>query len=255
MGMYQAVILAAGMGIRLGAVTQNVPKGLVEVGGKTLMARSVENLRVFGIDDIILVTGHKSELYEDFAKDKAYITLVHNNQYAASGNMYSLYLMRDFLKTDILLLESDVLYEKRALERLMQAGFEDGVLLSGYTGAGDEVYVSATDGRVDGISKKRETLKQVMGEWVGISKLSVSLQLAMFAWAEKRFQTSLFGDYESDCMAEVAQQYPIAFEKVDDLVWSEMDDAHHYERMTQVVLPLMIQNDQMYFPNQGTSKS
>ncbi len=247
MGTYQAVILAAGMGIRLGSVVQNVPKGLVEVGGQTLMARSVESLRAFGIDDIILVTGYKSELYEAFAKDKVYITLVHNDRFSTSGNMYSLFLTRDLLKTDILLLESDVIYEKRALARMIGAGFKDGVLLSGYTGAGDEVYVSATNGRVDGISKKRETLNDVVGEWVGISKLSVALQQAMFEWAQKRFETSLFGDYESDCMAEVAQQYPIAFEKVDDLVWSEMDDAHHYERMTQVVLPQLIQNDQVYF--------
>jgi len=254
MGKYQAVILAAGMGIRLGSVVQDVPKGLVEVGGKTLMARSIENLRTFGIDDIVLVTGHKSALYEDFAKDKAYITLVHNDRYAESGNMYSFFLTRDLLKTNILLLESDVIYEKRALARMIQADFEDGVLLSGYTGAGDEVYVSATDGRVDGISKKRETLNHVVGEWVGISKLSVALQQAMFGWAQKRFETSIFGDYESDCMAEVAQQYPIGFEKVDDLVWSEMDDAHHYERMTQVVLRQMIQNDQIHFPNRVDEK-
>lgn len=253
MGNCQAVILAAGMGMRLNSVVADVPKGLVEVGGQALVARSVENLRFFGVDEIILVTGYQSERYEAFAKDKAYVTLVHNDQYLSSGNMYSFSLTRDILKGDILLLESDVIYEKRALDCMINSSCESGVLLSGFTGAGDEVYVSASNGRVDGISKNKDGLGCVVGEWVGISKVSQSLQLAMFDWADKQFETSLLGDYESDCLAEVAQHQPIAFEKVEDLAWSEMDDAQHYQRMTQTVLPRVLENDATYFPKEATA--
>ncbi|MBT5829354.1 MAG: phosphocholine cytidylyltransferase family protein [Candidatus Latescibacteria bacterium] len=249
MGNCQAVILAAGMGVRLNSVVQDMPKGLVEVGGQALVARSVENLRFFGIDEIVLVTGYKSELYEAFAKDKEYVILIHNDQYLSSGNMYSFYLTRNILKGDILLLESDVIYEKRALGEMINSQSENGILLSGFTGAGDEVYVSATDGRVDGISKHKDVVNCVVGEWVGISKVSRSLQQAMFDWADEQFEGSLLGDYESDCLAQVAQHHAIAFEKVNDLAWSEMDDAQHYQRMIQEVLPRVLHNDATYFPD------
>lgn len=243
MGQFQAVILAAGMGVRLSGVVKDVPKGLVTVDGQTLMARSVAQLRAVGVDEIILVTGHHADLYRDFSAGQNDITLVHNELFQSSGNMYSFFLTRDLLHKDILLLESDLIYERRALDTVIQSQYADVVLLSGPTDAGDEVYVSAKDNRITGISKDPKQVGHIVGEWVGISRLSPDLQRAMFLWAEERFRDSLYGDYESDCLAQVAQGYDVAFEKVDDLVWSEMDDVHHYQRLVHEIYPKLQKKD------------
>ena len=66
-----AVILAAGMGIRLRNVTGLLPKGLLEIGGKSLISRSLENLKNEGIDRAVIVTGFQESLYHDKLQKKA----------------------------------------------------------------------------------------------------------------------------------------------------------------------------------------
>ena len=58
-----AVILAAGMGIRLRNLTGLLPKGLLEIGGKSLIYRSLESLKNEGIDRAIIVTGFQDSLF------------------------------------------------------------------------------------------------------------------------------------------------------------------------------------------------
>ncbi|GIT07343.1 MAG: hypothetical protein CM1200mP30_09730 [Pseudomonadota bacterium] len=60
-----AVILAAGMGIRLRDVTGLLPKGLLEIGGQSLIYRSLKNLKKGGIDRAVIVTGFQESLYHE----------------------------------------------------------------------------------------------------------------------------------------------------------------------------------------------
>ena len=57
----RAIILAAGLGRRFGAATAELPKCLLEVGGQTLIQRSLDNLAACGIEETIIVTGHQAE--------------------------------------------------------------------------------------------------------------------------------------------------------------------------------------------------
>jgi len=250
----QAVILSAGLGMRLRPAYRETPKGLIPIGANTLMGRAVDMLHAFGIRDVVIVTGHLSEQYETFAAKRTGIRLVHNPHYLASSSMYSFFCARPLLTGEVLLLESDLIYEKRALEKILTSPQKDVVLLSGPTGAGDEVYVSAQNGRIDGISKHVTQLSSPLGEWVGICKVSAPLQTAMWAWAEARFRASLRGDYESDCMAEVAQSYAIGYEKIGDLAWSEVDDECQLRRMQHQIYPRVLEHDALYFkPCEGAS--
>ena len=61
-----AAILAAGWGSRLGELTEHTPKGLLEVGGKPLLQRSVEQLKAAGIERVVIGTGYCAHLIEEF---------------------------------------------------------------------------------------------------------------------------------------------------------------------------------------------
>ena len=71
-----AVILAAGMGIRLRNVTGLLPKGLLEIGGQPLIYRSLESLKNEGIDRTIIVTGFQESLYYERLKPKREIPVL-----------------------------------------------------------------------------------------------------------------------------------------------------------------------------------
>jgi 2-aminoethylphosphonate-pyruvate transaminase len=235
-----AIILAAGMGTRLRSVVDDCPKGLIAFDGETLVARSVRLLRAHGIGAITIVAGYRAERYHAFAAAQANIGVVVNHAFATTGSMASLAVALDAsLPGDCLVLESDVVYEGRALDTLLQSGEPDATLVSGPTGAGDEVWVHAEDGAVRAMSKAREALPSAAGEFVGITRLSRAAAEEMhaaFAAFERRTGHGRM-DYETGALVEIAQARRIAALVMPDLCWGEIDDQTQYERVAGYVWP------------------
>lgn len=233
-----AVILAAGMGTRLRGELVDRPKGFLELGDRPIIVESLERLIEAGIEDVVIVTGHCAGDYEALAAEYGgFVRTVHNDHFAASGSMYSLYCARDLLTTDFLLLESDLIYEPRALDALTNHASPDAILLSGPTHAGDEVYVETRDGDLAAMSKDREALGDVAGELVGISKISAELFAVMCRISSTAFATSLRFDYETDCLVAAAAERAIACPVLADLAWAEIDDPDHLKRAREAVYP------------------
>ena len=111
----KAIILAAGQGTRLKKYTQNLPKGMLDFAGKTLIERQIELYREAGIEKIIVVRG--------FAADKitypgvAYYT---NEEYASTNMVESLMAAEKEFDDDIIVGYSDVIFEKRLLTGMME---------------------------------------------------------------------------------------------------------------------------------------
>jgi 2-aminoethylphosphonate-pyruvate transaminase len=234
-----AIILAAGMGTRLRGVIDDQPKGLLRLGERPIVEESIELLREAGVANIVIVTGFCAEAYGELvSRHAATLRTVHNPLFAESGSMYSLYCARDAVSDDFLLLESDLIYEPRALTTLLQHPAQDAILLSGPSDAGDEVLVSTREGRLVNMSKLRTELGgEIAGELVGISKISFSLFRLMQRTAVKIFERSLRYDYETGCLVAVASQQAIACPIVPDLVWCEIDDAEHLRRARERIHP------------------
>jgi 2-aminoethylphosphonate-pyruvate transaminase len=234
-----AVILAAGRGTRLAGHVDDRPKGFLELGVLPIIEESIDRLVTAGMRDVLIVTGHCAGHYEELARRRAsLVRTVHNPRFADSGSMYSLYCARDAASGPFLLLESDLVYEPRALTQLLDCPSPDAILLSGPTGAGDEVYVETRDGQLLDMSKHRDALgPAVAGELVGISKISAGLFLRMCALAERAFTTSLKYDYETDCLVAAGREQGISCPVVPDLVWGEIDDPSHLARVRDLIYP------------------
>ncbi len=237
--MHTAVILAAGMGTRLKEKGKRHPKGFLRLGERPIIEESLLRLRRAGVERILIVTGHHAEFYEQLAAEFGEtVTTVHNPDYARSGSMYSLYLARERLDGPFLLLESDLIYEQRALTELLAFPRENAILLSGRTDSGDEVYVEAEGGRMIAMSKDRRSLgENIAGELVGISKISPALFAEMCACAERTFATTLQMDYETGALVEAARSQPVYCHRVPDLLWAEIDDAAHLARAKKRIYP------------------
>ena len=249
-----AVILAAGMGSRLQDITNDMlPKGLIKINGKSLVERSVEKLRSLGIEKIYIVTGHLNEFYDELAKENNYIQTRKNRKYKATGSMTSLSILEDELKEDFLLLESDLIYEVYGLIKVINYENDDCILLSGETNSGDECYVEVKDENLYKISKNKKEIGQIYGELVGISKISLELYKEMLRQYKEfnnrindyKNEESFFKttnrkakkyDYE-DAIFDSAQKRKVGYLKIDNLVWGEIDDKNHLERIKTLVLP------------------
>lgn len=248
-----AVILAAGMGSRLQDITNDMlPKGLININGKSLVERSIEKLRSLGIEKIYIVTGHLHGVYDEFAKEKNYIITKRNRKYKATGSMTSLAILEDELKEDFLLLESDLIYEVYGLIKTINYEKDDCVLLSGKTNSGDECYVEVRENNLYKISKNKEEIKNVYGELVGISKISLELYKEMLK-QYKNFSNKIYDhkdsyflkeennkakkyDYES-AIFDAAKNRKVGYLRIDNLVWGEVDDKNHLERIKRIIIP------------------
>lgn len=91
-----AIIMAAGTSSRFAPLSYEKPKGLVEVKGEVLVERQIRQLREAGIQDIVLVTGYKAEMY-DYLRDKFNIKLIHNPDYLVRNNNSSIHVVKDYL--------------------------------------------------------------------------------------------------------------------------------------------------------------
>ncbi len=132
----QAIILAAGMGKRLGELTQGNTKCMIRVGGETLIERVLRQLDALHLSRIIIVIGYKgAELQEYLANVSVQtpIVFVENPIYDKTNNIYSLYLAKDYMREqDTLLLESDIIIEDAVLSKLVKHPYPDLALVDKY---------------------------------------------------------------------------------------------------------------------------
>jgi 2-aminoethylphosphonate-pyruvate transaminase len=223
-----AIILAAGQGVRLRATVDDRPKGLIEIRGETLVGRSIRLLRAHGLAHVTLVAGHRAEQYQQFATRERDVDVLINDRFATTGSMTSLLVALDATPSeDVLVLESDIIYEPRALAAILDSAADTSTLVSGATGAGDEVWVDAVDNRLRAMSKDRRQLSSVVGEFVGVTRLSRESADAM---RRCRSQT----DYETGGLVAIAERHHVATIVVGDLQWGEIDDEHQYARVTSM---------------------
>ena len=116
------VILAAGMAKRLRPLTDTKPKCLLEVGGKTLLQRTVDAMATAGINEFVVVTGYRGNMIRDFLTihyPQFTIRFLDNVDYANNNNIYSLWMAGQIVRGQaFLLMDSDILCDPAAVVRI-----------------------------------------------------------------------------------------------------------------------------------------
>ncbi len=132
----QAIILAAGMGKRLGEFTANNTKCMLEVNGVRLIDRMLRQLEQLDLSRIIIVIGYegnnlKTHILQEFSSLP--IVFIENNVYDKTNNIYSLWLAREYMaEEDTLLLESDLFFEDKVLKTAIESVYDNCALVSKY---------------------------------------------------------------------------------------------------------------------------
>lgn len=132
----QAIILAAGMGRRLGELTEGNTKCMLEVNGEKLIDRVVRKLSTLELNRIVIVAGYERSNLIDYIKStysELDIEFVENPVYDRTNNIYSLWLARDYLMSDdTLLLESDLIFEDSVIDCAIESPYPNLALVAKY---------------------------------------------------------------------------------------------------------------------------
>lgn len=113
----KSIILAAGMGKRLRPLTENMPKCLIDFNGRTFLEKQVEILEYLDIRDITIVTGYHAEKIKQATDHR--LKYIYNSIFEHNGTLDSLALARNVFNDDVILINSDVLFSKFNLKKLI----------------------------------------------------------------------------------------------------------------------------------------
>lgn len=246
-----AIILAAGIGRRLGAarVGSHPPKVLLDFGGRSLLARHIEIVQKCGISDITVVAGYQAELLRaELARigGPRPVSVIENPDYR-EGSVVSLWTVREILRNGnhAILMDGDVLYDKRLMARLVGTRLKNCLLLDCNIEPGDDeaVKICVAEGRIVDFHKQPRIAHDWHGESVGFFRFSAESAAELADRVEDYIaQGYRHMEYEEPIRDMILASSPqdFGFEDISGLPWTEIDFPEDVERARAVVLPSLM---------------
>ena len=170
--MNKAIILSAGQGSRLGHLTDDRPKCLIDFGGRTLLDRQLDTLAANNVGEAVVVTGFRDELVEEAIARRSggpKVRTVYNPFYQVADNLGSLFMAREELSGDCLVWNGDTLVADSLMARVVgndRRGICVTIDRKDSYDEDDMKVVVAADGRLKAIGKRIP--KGVNGESIGL---------------------------------------------------------------------------------------
>ena len=236
----RALIPAAGMATRLRPLTEHCPKCLLPVGNRTLLERALSALDENGIRDITICTGYLAEQIREYVStyfSHLHVNFVHNERYETTNNIYSLYLMRaDAEGQDVLLLDSDILFDPSILQRLLQSPDQDTLALNDHPLGEEEIkVVLGPDKKVREISKVC-SISEAVGESIGIEKMSAAYTRALYREMEQMIEKEGLDNifYERAFERLIPQGFSFTVTDVTDLRAVELDTPEDFQAAAEM---------------------
>jgi choline kinase len=241
----KAIILAAGIGNRLGNASANKPKSLLEFEGKSLLQRHIDILLANNIDELTIVTGYQSEMIQSHLEGSVLpINYIHNDRYT-EGSIISLNCAQEimFSEPEFILMDADVLYDQEMIRRLVETDIDNCLLLDRDFIPGDEPVKICVDkdGRINEFRKKidDDLAYEVQGESVGFFKfnkvIGVSLLGRINDYLAKGENDTPYEEAIRDLLITYPEQF--GYEDVTGVPWIEIDFPEDIERATNEILP------------------
>ena len=236
----KAIILAAGVGKRFQTLTDQRPKCLIQVSGKTLLERTLTALGAAGVTEAVIVIGYRGDMIVEEIGERCgpvAVRYIRNERYE-KGAILSLWSARNEFDTDLLIMDADVLFPIRLLQRLVQSRQASCFLLDASSeNTGEEQMLLTRAGRVLTIIRGGAGDYDLVGESVGFLKVG-------------RDAAPLLRSILDDCVAQgrdmieheeafpvFLAQHHVGFERVDDLPWTEIDFPQDLEHAERDILP------------------
>ncbi len=230
----QALILAAGRGSRLGDSSGGLPKSLLEIGRRPLVEHQLDALSAAGVGPVAMVVGYGADEVRERVGLKA--EYVVNAEFATTNSLYSFWLARERVKGGVVVLNCDILFDPRVLDRLLAAK-GDALAYDSASGDGREhMKVKVAEGRLVDMGKDLPP-GDANGENVGILCFTEETAAALFEKAGVLIAQGRRKDFLGAAVCEIARERAIAAVDVAGLPWGEIDFPYDLDRARKEVWP------------------
>ena len=238
-----AVLLLAGCGRRMGDLTDHTPKCLLNVGGMPILERILNTLSSCGVSKVIMVVGYYSEKIKEYV-DKHHsgldIEFITNHDYLRTNTAYSLWLARDYLRSNCLIIEGDVLLDEEILRKILSRN-DDEAVWAVIPVSEDNNEGILLRGTVDGmlsdlqlVKNPADRNKEYAYKCAGIQLLTHQLAQSFAAKLDEVISKGEHLKYADIVLGESMDGFGMALCSLEGLNWAEIDDPDDYRRAQQV---------------------
>src|SRR5262252_3777341 len=233
-----AVILAAGNGTRMGSLTADRPKAMLDVDGRSLIDRSLDALAACGITDVTIVAGYQQQRLRDHLGNR--VRFIDNARYRETNSLYSLWLAREVLSGGAVIMNSDILVSPELLRRLTASPVQDAVLIDDASPLDDETMkVKTWQGFAIDFGKDLPPW-DADGENVGVLKFGPRGGKRLVGHLDALITAGHENAWAPMAFRAVAQEWPLRAVTTDGLPWTEIDFPADLDRARQIIVPAMI---------------
>lgn len=242
--MRPVVILAAGEGKRLHPFTSRVSKVLLNIGGTTILENALRNLLSLGYKRIVLVTGHDEAGVRHACKqfeDSLTIIYVHNARYKSTNNIYSLWLVKDYIQNGFVLLNGDVVFGQSLLAKITHA--DNALLVDQSKQLGtEEMKVIVHDVTISQIGKDLP-LQLSNGEYIGIACFTSNVAKTLTWILDKHIKHGNTRVWYETALQEVFAEHKVTAVWTDGEPWIEVDTGDDLKLAVNLIYPAISQRD------------
>ena len=246
--MKKALILAAGIGKRLGELTRDIPKCLLPVGSKTLLDYSLEAISGNDFEQVTIITGFAEKKLKEHIKKwerSLAFKLIYNDKFADYNNIYSAYLAKDIWDDETILFNSDIIFHPLILKDLVSNIKENSN--KSYLVIDDTKILIAEDmkvkinslGEIKEINKGLD-IKTSYGEYIGVTYSRGKERENFLESLELNVKNKNLDIYYEDALAHVLDKISVFPYSTKSRLWTEVDTKEDYELAKRIASEIKI---------------
>ncbi|MDA7642538.1 phosphocholine cytidylyltransferase family protein [Gammaproteobacteria bacterium] len=231
----KAIILAAGVGSRIRPLTDNCPKSLLKINGKTILEMMLSHIKTCGINEVIFVLGYLQDQIKDYVKIQfpdLIVQFITNEKYEVTNTGYSLMLTKDFVKNSTFIkFDADVVFDINILKTLIASEYDNCLCIDKNINLDAEEIkvIIKDDNRVVKASKTVNPLDAI-GESIGIEKISGETAHTLFNDLELMMKDEQYHQeyYEAAYERLIEKDVPFYALDISGLRWTEIDTKEDF---------------------------
>jgi len=243
----KVIILAAGQGSRLAPLTNDKPKCMVKLFGKSLLEWQIEKFRKFGIKDISIVTGYKKKL---ISMDG--IKIYHNNNFEKTNMIETLFCAKKEINETVIVSYGDIIFQDNVVQQLIESKDDFSVVIDKewkrywdirFDNPLDdaESLILDSENNIKNIGQKTVTLEEIQGQYIGLMMFKGNSTKIIKKFYEKMKELSKMGKnplnsnlpFELSYMTDFLQGLVNEKYKLKAILikngWLELDSMQDYE--------------------------
>jgi choline kinase len=237
MPLQRAIILAAGNGKRMGALTADRPKALLDVNGRTLIDRQLSALHAHDIYDITIVSGYQQQRLSAHVGRRA--RFIENRDYATTNSLYSLALARNAILDGALIMNADILVSAELLGCLVDAPGDDAVLVERRDSFDDEQMKVGIWHDFAVRFGKDLPPEEAHAENVGIVKFGATGGELLIEEMDRLLALGETNAWAPKAFDALAQHWPLLAVETGGVPWTEIDFPEDLARAEQEIAPAL----------------